>query len=321
VTSRLCSIQRPARFPTALIAAVVAVSAASAPCPASAATQIGETFVPTGTCGFDTVFLQSGAPGGQYVAPSAGVITSWSFQASASQVPELKFKVARHAGGDNFTIVGEEGPRTPAPSTLNTYPARISVQGEDVIGLSTVTTGRCVRGAPGYGFHSAGGDPAPGTSFPASAASGGQLDVSASLEPDCDSDGFGDETQDTELIGSNCPPPPAKADGTLTIDANKGKVEKGRKVTLTGQLDVASNESCEPGRQIQIQRRLKSEDDSKFATFETATTEAAGNFTLKVKVKKTYFYRAVIAETDACDDETSNSQKVRVQKQHAAQEA
>jgi hypothetical protein len=120
------------------------------------------------------------------------------------------------------------------------------------------------------------------------------------------------------------PPPPQpapKADGTLTIDANKGKVEKGRKVTLTGQLDVPSNESCEPGRAIQIQRRLKSEDDSKFQTFETVQTDATGNYSHRVKVKKTYFYRAVVAETEACDDETSNSVKVRVQKKEAAQEA
>jgi hypothetical protein len=117
------------------------------------------------------------------------------------------------------------------------------------------------------------------------------------------------------------PQPGPKADGTLMIDANKGKVEKGRKVTLTGQLDVAANESCEQNRPIQIQRRLKSEDDSKFSTFQTVNTDAAGNFTLKTKVKKTYFYRAVVSETEACDDEVSNSQKVRVQKKKAAQEA
>jgi hypothetical protein len=117
------------------------------------------------------------------------------------------------------------------------------------------------------------------------------------------------------------PPPTTKADGTLTIDANKGKVEKGRKVLLSGQLDIAANESCEPNRPIQIQRRLKSEDDSKFATFATVSTDATGNYTLKAKVKKTYFYRAVVAENESCDDETSNSQKVRVQKRNAAQEA
>jgi hypothetical protein len=117
------------------------------------------------------------------------------------------------------------------------------------------------------------------------------------------------------------PEPEPKADGTLTIDANKGKVEKGRKVLLSGQLDVAANESCEQNRQILIQRRLKAEDDSKFATFENVSTDAAGNFSTKEKVKKTYFYRAVVGETDACDDETSNSQKVRVQKKKAAQQA
>jgi hypothetical protein len=116
-------------------------------------------------------------------------------------------------------------------------------------------------------------------------------------------------------------PDPPKADGTLTIDANKGKVEKGRKVTLAGHLDVPSNESCEPGRQIQIQRRKKSQPDSAFATFETVQTDATGNFSLRTKVKKTRFYRAVVSETGACDDETSNSQKVRVQKKKAAQEA
>jgi hypothetical protein len=117
------------------------------------------------------------------------------------------------------------------------------------------------------------------------------------------------------------PEPQPKADGTLTIDANKGKVETGRKVTLSGQLDFAANEACEPGRQIQIQRRLKSEDDSKFAAFQTVQTDATGNYSTKVKVKKTYFYRAVVAENDACDGETSNSQMVRVQKRKAAQEA
>jgi hypothetical protein len=66
---------------------------------------------------------------------------------------------------------------------------------------------------------------------------------------------------------------------------------------------------------------VQSEDDSKFATFATVSTDATGNYTLKTRVAKTYFYRAVVAETDVCDDETSNSQKVRVQKKKAAQES
>ena len=48
---------------------------------------------------------------------------------------------------------------------------------------------------------------------------------------------------------------------------------------------------------------------------------ATGNFSTKQKVKKTYFYRASVSENASCDDELSNTQKVRVQKKKAAQEA
>ena len=116
-------------------------------------------------------------------------------------------------------------------------------------------------------------------------------------------------------------PPQPKADGTLTIDANKGKVERGHKVTLSGQLDVPSNEGCERDRAIEIQRHRKSEDDSQFKTFETAQTDAAGNFSLRKKMRRTRVYRALVQENASCDDELSNTQKVRVQKKKAAQEA
>lgn len=116
-------------------------------------------------------------------------------------------------------------------------------------------------------------------------------------------------------------PEGGQADGTLTIDANKGKVEKGRKVTLSGQYDVPTNEACEPSRTVELQRRKKSEPETAFETFETVQTNGVGNFSTREKVRKTYVYRAVVQETDTCDDESSNSQKVRVQKKKAAQEA
>ena len=70
------------------------------------------------------------------------------------------------------------------------------------------------------------------------------------LEGDCDSDGFGDETQDSELTGPNCP----KADGTLMLGANKGKVEKGRKVTLLGQIDTPTTGGVSPGTDDELER-------------------------------------------------------------------
>jgi hypothetical protein len=118
------------------------------------------------------------------------------------------------------------------------------------------------------------------------------------------------------------PEPLAKADRTLTLDANKGKVEKGRKVRLTGQIDApASEAACEPNQTVELQRKAKRAPDTAFSTFDSVQTDAAGNFADKVKVKKTRIYRAQVQETEACDDELSNTQKVRVQKPNAAKEA
>jgi hypothetical protein len=117
-------------------------------------------------------------------------------------------------------------------------------------------------------------------------------------------------------------PPAPKADRTLTLDTNKGKVEKGRKVRLTGQIDAPANEAaCEPGQTVELQRKAKKAPDTAFSTFDSVQTDTTGHFDDKVKVKKTYVYRALVQETAACDDELSNTQKVRVQKPKAAKEA
>src|SRR4051812_24127212 len=102
---------------------------------ALASTQIGQTFVPDSGYGAGT-YLQSVTPAGEYSAPSAGVITSWSYQAGGSPALIIKLKVARSAGGDDITIVGESASKSPVLDALNTYTdVRIPVQSGDFIGL------------------------------------------------------------------------------------------------------------------------------------------------------------------------------------------
>jgi hypothetical protein len=316
---------------------VIGLLGLSVPASSPAAVTVGEAFDASagGGCTNGPTALQTTSPSNQYVVPFAGILTSWSYLAAPGDAPTINFKVARATGMPNeFFIVGESGEKAMTANQLNTFTEiSIPVQPGDVIGLYTPTGGDWCVLDMAYDIRQKSGDTAAGSTatFPTDGPI--QINISAMLEADCDGDGLGDETEDSQLTGAGCPQPPPvpqpepqptpqpKADGTLTIDANKGKVEKGRKVLLSGQLDVASNESCEQNRQIQIQRRLKSEDDSKFASFQAVQTDATGNYSLKVKVKKTYFYRAVVSETDVCDDETSNSQKVRVQKKKAAQEA
>jgi hypothetical protein len=200
------------------LASVVAMTLLiAAPSGASAATQIGETFAPSAFCDTSRTRLQSVSPGGQYSAPSDGVITSWSFQAGAAP-PDLRFKVGRAAPGADltmnadFTIVGESGIQTNlTPNTLNSFFTQIPVKTGDVIGFFNATTsaGSCGiggGGATGYTAHVFAGDPHPGDTQTFTFQATSKWDVSALLEPDCDNDGLGDETQDPDL--SSCAPPP-----------------------------------------------------------------------------------------------------------------
>jgi hypothetical protein len=179
------------------VAAVVAV-VAMAPAHAGAATQLGETFSPPNNlCDPIFTYVQSGSPASTYTAPFDGVITSWSHQADATPAP-VRFKVARPAGGSSFTIVGESALITPGANQLLTELVRLPVNAGDVIGILSGPPGNadCGRIAPAYTAHYRPSDAAIGTTAAFNGPTTLQLDVAATLEPDCDRDGLGDETQD-----------------------------------------------------------------------------------------------------------------------------
>jgi RTX calcium-binding nonapeptide repeat (4 copies) len=179
----------------------------AAPSGASAATTIGETFTPPTGCLANNTRLQTVSPGNQYAAPTNGVITQWSFQANASP-PKLKFKVGRPTGVANeFTIVGQSEQVPIIPNLLNQNFVRIPVNAGDIIGSWSATDGNCVRAQAGYDYRFRSGDVQPPTTAPFTGNGDGfQIDIAAILEPDCDNDGLGDETQDPDI--SSCAPPP-----------------------------------------------------------------------------------------------------------------
>jgi hypothetical protein len=184
-----------------LIACCAAVAAAGLPAtaPASASTILGDPATPSDACDAGLTYLQTGSIGASYTAPTAGVITEWSFRADATP-PQLKIKMGRPEGGNAYTIVGASSVQAPVANGLNSFPAQIPVQAGDVLGVTPVMTGHCgISPASGYSFHYFNGDPAPGTTATYLGPYSGQLRVSALLEPDCDSDGVGDESQDTAV--------------------------------------------------------------------------------------------------------------------------
>jgi hypothetical protein len=188
------------------LASMIAGFALAAPGPASAATTLGETFVPE-SCGTDT-YIQTADPGNRYMVPFDGVITQWSYRSDSTPPAGIRFKVGRTAAyadlsmDTNVTIVGQSATETLVPDALNTYGTQIPVKAGDRIG--EFIPADCSRFDPSYTDHYFNADVQPGDTELFTHETY-QQDISAVLEPDCDHDGLGDETQDPDIL--SCKPP------------------------------------------------------------------------------------------------------------------
>jgi hypothetical protein len=224
------------------LSGVVLMLALLAPTSAVAATQLGETFAPPTACDPNAANLQSSSPAGQYTVGFQGVITSWSFQTGPAAL--VKLKVGRPVGGNSFQIVGESSLTAVAAGSSSSFPTRISVEPGDVIGNWT-NTSNCGRGAAAsYVLRTnyPAPDPPVGTTSTYSQVTGFQVDISATLEPDCDGDGFGDESQDQDL--NACPPGPT---ATITAGPKDKTSKKNATFVFTANEPVATFECALDG--------------------------------------------------------------------------
>lgn len=97
----------------------------------------------------------------------------------------------------------------------------------------------------------------------------------------------------------------------LSLQASKSKVAKGKKVTFTGAVAAGGVSACAAGQPVDLQKT----GTGKHATFRHlagATTDAAGRFKLKVRIRKTARYRLVVTERPDCQAATSPEVKVRM---------
>jgi hypothetical protein len=182
---------------------VTAAALIAVPAGAGAATTVGQTIDPSSSaCSQNLTWLQSESPNNQFVVPFDGVITSWSHLGGTFPPPQIKLKVGR-VDAASLTITGESAFQTPQAATLNTFPTQISARAGEVIGFYHVGNNFAdcaATGQTGYTDVFTPGDILPGaTGSPITPEPGGHLDVAAVLEPDCDKDGLGDETQDADI--------------------------------------------------------------------------------------------------------------------------
>lgn len=178
---------------------------------AAAATTIGQSagaYASSG-CANCGGFEVSAASGTSYTVPSDGVITSYAIR-TGSSVPTATdiahFMVLRAAGGVSYTVVLHGDAQTFAgrsANTLESFPARVSVKAGDLIGNhSSTTTVSPTFTAPGPNGIRSSVDFATAptgatiTAFDPAIPGSPRLNLVATLEPDADLDGYGDETQD-----------------------------------------------------------------------------------------------------------------------------
>jgi hypothetical protein len=192
---------------------------------AEAGTQVGQTFKPSVACAADTTFLQAVSPtgGGRYTVPTAGVLTVWNYVAPDGATGGVKVKVARRSSTTNFMVVGESPLESPVAGVVNTYSIRIPVRGGEVIGLYQNSANPCATPQTRYQLFSRNEDVLAGATAAFSGPELQRLDVSAILEPDCDADGLGDETQDNDLVTcATCQGKRATVVGTSGRDVLRG---------------------------------------------------------------------------------------------------
>jgi hypothetical protein len=186
------------------------------------------------TFAISTLAAANAAPGGAR-APSDGVIVSWRVKGGSFGSPESHTVRLRVIHGTKATGAG---PLETLPAAVNTYSytARLPVQAGDQLGIDTIgvtefneiqvasnaipeTTLDEWDPALGEGEERAPtGDEKPGS----------ELLINATIEPDADHDGYGDETQDacpTVQGPGSCPVPKSAAPPNTVIKKGpKGKI-------------------------------------------------------------------------------------------------
>jgi hypothetical protein len=135
------------------------------------------------------------APAG-VAAPSAGVVVSWTLRSNGA-LPGTTASLRVIRGTTGIAIGTAE--LVPLQGGIFSYPARLAIAAGDLIGID-VNQGGIVAavGQPGGGSLQAWSPPLAvnETRPPDEATSDVELLLNATVEPDADGDGFGDESQD-----------------------------------------------------------------------------------------------------------------------------
>jgi hypothetical protein len=115
------------------------------------------------------------------------------------------------------------------------------------------------------------------------------------------------------------PSPPAPTPGAAAVlagravdlAAGRSRIRRGKRVRLRGDIEAFANpQACEQSVTVQLQRRRPGK--LPFRTFARRTTNSSGGFSLRIRPKRTYLYRALVGQTGECLGDVSDRERVTV---------
>lgn len=204
----------------------------------------------------DVTVLGLGLGGIPSPAPIDGVLTGWAVQVGSDGGRfEQRLQVFRRVDGplNRFLAVAESGARMVPTNSREAFKARIPVETGDLFALrGTVETFLC-RGMLRSTSALHEGPTPVGSTYEFRAETGLGVPLEVFVEPDEDSDGYGDETQD------RCPHVPTTQDGCPAI---KLRVEEAnvRKRSILLRISVATTAEVGVFGRIDYPLRLPSGD-------------------------------------------------------------
>jgi hypothetical protein len=105
--------------------------------------------------------------------------------------------------------------------------------------------------------------------------------------------------------------PSVLAGRTVDLAAGRERIRRGRRVRLSGVIEAFANDAaCEPGQRVELQRRRPGR--AGFRTFARRRSNSRGGFSARLRPRRTYVYRARVAQTEQCLGTASDRQRVNV---------
>ena len=298
---------------TTMLGATVALGV---PTPAvAAATDFGNACVATAPLTNATVLMTGRSAGNPLpvTSPQTGVITQVKILLPGG-VPDtypMKAKVARPTGALNTYTVLAESAVLNVTGGANTFPVRVPITAGDLLGLGGSTAVICSTASAGDTAAFIAGDQTAGSTTAYSAGTSVALPLVATVEPDADKDGFGDETQD------KCPQSAASQGVCPTVKVSSSASAAGNKIRLLVTTDISAPVSVTGkakvgGKTIKLKGGTKTIQPGSITDFTVRLPKALKAALAKLPPSKKITVTLTASATDVVGRITTHTTKVKL---------